>query len=752
MFKNKQSTNIKLRDIKRYLLDMYVLFFLFVLINLFAVSVVAQSTKLDENRPKVAVVLSGGGAKGFAHIGVLKILEDEGIPIDIIVGTSMGSLIGGFYSLGYTAEEIEKTVRSQNWEKLLSDNVDRKNYSLNEQILRQRYFLSFSFSDVKSIGLPQGIIKGQNILNLFCGLSGNLNPDIDFSQLPVSYASVAADLETGKEVVINKGFFPTALFASMAIPGAFQPINRDGLLLVDGGIANNFPTDVAKRMGADIIIGVDIRGLLKPKEELTSVDGIFNQMIGFLGQEKDSVNNSLCDIIIRPDITGYSVSSFSREAVDTLVSRGQKEALSQQDELRKLKRKFNLKQRKYSRGYVVNDKWKITDIDFKGQFKLDKTFLKDKLKLDIPGNYSGEQIQNAIDLLYGYGSFDLVYYYLTDNVNGKTLHLDITPRKEFSQRIGFKVNTNDAVALLLNLTRINYEKTVSFLSLSSELSVNPGVSFIAETNKKDLPTLGAEIKSKYQNYRIYEDGDKLSSADLFYSALHIYLYKTYFNQLNFRLGIQEEYFNGDVFSKNINSTVLSFKDEQFNTNAYAYISFDNLDHFYFPHKGTQLDVEFSVNTDFSENKHLSPALLFKMKNVIPLSHNTTLMFDVYSRSIFDNDYPRIKRTLVGGESYSQYFNYHLPFVGLPPVTLADRFTNIGLVGIRFQVAKIQYISVLYNLMVQGSDYSELDNFISTSGGGVKYSMNSKIGPIDLGIGYAKKYDKPTFSANLGFWF
>lgn len=721
------------------------------LLLILSVRSIAQ-TYIDNKQPKVAVVLSGGGAKGFAHIGVLKILEDEGIPIDIIVGTSMGSLIGGFYSLGYTAEEIEKTVRNQDWEKLLSDNVDRKNYSFNEQIIRQRYLLNFSFSDVKSIGLPQGIIKGQNILGLFCGLSGNLEPDIDFNQLPISYASVAADLETGKEVVINKGFFPTALFASMAIPGAFHPMNRDGLLLVDGGIVNNFPTDVAKRMGADIIIGVDIRGPLKPKEELTSVDGIFNQMVGFLGQEKDSVNNSLCDIIIRPDITGYSVSSFTREAVDTLVLRGKKQALAQQLEIRELKKKFNLNQHQYSREYVVKDTWEITDVDFKGQFKLDKTFLKDKLHLDIPGNYSGEQIQNAIDLLYGDGGFDLIYYYLTDNINGKTLHLDITPRKVFSQRIGFKVNTNDAAALLFNLTRKNYEKTIAYLSLSSELSVNPGISFIAETNKKNLPTLGAEIKSKYQNYRIYKDGDKLSSADIFYSALHVYLYKSYFNQLKFRLGMQEEYFTGDVFSKNINSTILPIKDEQFNTNAYAYISFDNLDHFYFPHKGTQVDVEFSINSDLAENKHLSPALLFKMKNVIPLSHNTTLLFNVYSRSIFDNDYSRIKTTLVGGESYSQYFNYHLPFVGLPPVTLADRFTNIGLVGIRFQVAKIQYISVLYNLMIQGSDYSDLDNFISTSGGGIKYSMNSKIGPIDVGIGYANKYDKPTFSANLGFWF
>ncbi|MDD2382410.1 MAG: patatin-like phospholipase family protein, partial [Mariniphaga sp.] len=643
-------------------------------------------------------------------------------------------------------------VESQDWERLLSDNVDRKYYSRNEQILKQRYLLSFSFSDVKSIGLPQGIIKGQNILNLFCGLSGNLNSDTDFSQLPISYASVAADLETGNEVVINSGFFPTALFASMAIPGAFLPMNRNGLLLADGGIVNNFPTDVAKRMGADIIIGVDIRGNLKPKEELTSVDGIFNQMIGFLGQGKDSVNNSLCNIIIRPDITGYSVGNFSREAVDTLILRGGKATLSQQEQIRELKRKFNLTQREYSRQYVVNDKWKITDISFTGNSNLDKTFLKNKLNLELPGNYSREQIQNAIDGLYGYGGFDLVYYYLTDNNNGKTLNLNITPRKVFSQRIGFKVNTNDAAALLFNATRKNYEKPIGYLSLNAELSANPGVSFVAETNKRNLPTLGLELRSKYQQYKIYENGDKLSSADLFYSALDIYLYKTFFNQLSFGLGVQEEYFSGDVFTKNTNSLVLSSKTNQFLSNAYTYIIFDNMDNFYFPHKGTRLDAEFSVYSDLSGNSSLSSALLFKMKNAIPLSSNTTFLFDVYSRSMFNNNYPRIKTTVIGGEPYSQYFNYHLPFIGLPPVTLADRYTNIGLAGIRFHVAKNQYVSLVYNLIVQGNNYNELNNFLITNGGGVRYSVDSRLGPVEIGIGYAGRYDKPTFSANLGLWY
>jgi NTE family protein len=157
--------------------------------------------------------------------------------------------------------------------------------------------------------------------------------------------------------------------------------------------------------------------------------------------------------------------------------------------------------------------------------------------------------------------------------------------------------------------------------------------------------------------------------------------------LNFGLGIREEYFNGDVFSKKPDDAVLMSKTDQLVTNGYTYFSFDNMDHFYFPEKGTRLDAKFSLNTDFSDGSTLCPILLFKMNNVIPVQPNMALLFDLYSRSLFNSEYPLIKTTIVGGEPYSQYFNYHLPFVGLPPVTIADRFVNIALIGIRFQVNK-----------------------------------------------------------------
>nr|WP_282189122.1 patatin-like phospholipase family protein [Maribellus sp. YY47] len=708
--------------------------------------------KTDESRPKIALVLSGGGAKGFAHIGVLKVLEEEGIPIDIIVGTSMGSLIGGIYALGYNADEIEKLVKAQNWEQLLSDKVERQKLSFNEQQLKQRYLFSLSFSDIKSVGLPQGIIRGQNVMNLFCGLSGNFDPDTDFSKLPISYACVAADMETGEEVIMKNGFLPTALFASMAIPGVFQPISRDGLLLVDGGIVNNFPTDVAKEMGADIIIGVDLRGDFKSQDQLNSIDEIASQIIGFMGKEKNAVNKSLCDISIRPNITGYSVGSFSGDAADTLILRGEEATRNVIEQIHTLKKEYNLKPREYNRQFVVISKWLVSEVKFHSDCFLNETFLMDKLNMDIPGDYSYEQIKDAIDHLYGYGGFELIYFYLTDSENGKILHLNINPQKEFVQRIGFKVNTNDAAAIQLNFTRKNFEKPFDYLSASIELSANPGGNIVAETNRGDFPRLGIELKGKYQEYSIYEEGKKLYSADFFYTALDCYIYKSFLNTLNLGVGIQEEYFDGDVFSRNSSSLISSIETNELITATYAYFTFDDWDDFYFPSKGTRLDVRVSAYTKTKNFSRMHPALLFKLNKIIPLKQNVAVLFDYYSRMHLTEDFPLLKTTFVGGESYSQYFDYHLPFVGLPPVTVGDRYVNIALLGVRTRINKNQYVSLLYNMMAQGEDINSLDDFETTGGGGIKYSIKTVIGPIDIEVGYAQKYEKPTFSANVGLWF
>lgn len=722
----------------------------FVALGVFANAGKAQSPNQPKpGRPKIALVLSGGGAKGFAHIGVLKVLEQEGIPVDLIVGTSIGSLVGGIYSLGYSASELEKLVKSMNWETTLSDDVPRAFLSKNDQQLKQRY--AFSFPIDGKLSLPQGMIKGQNVLNTLCGLAGNVPADADFSKFPISFACIATDLETGKEVVLRDGFLPTAMFSSMAIPVAFQSSDHAGYLLVDGGVTNNFPTDIAKRMGADIIIGVDIRRDYYQRKDLTSFNNVIGQLVNFFDHAKDTINKGLCDVTIKPDITGYSVSSFRTQAVDSLIERGERAAREMLPQLKELKEKYGLQFTPKSRDLVKPDRWYITDLAISGTHHLEQDFLLKTLGLTLPGFYSAEEIKTAIDKLYGMGGFDRIYYNLVDNETGKTLNLNISTKRFLSQNIGFKANTTDGAAILINTTQRNYSNVFGFLSASAEVSVNPEINLTAETNKTNLPTLGFNLKGKYQNYNIFDDGEKLFKANVLHSAASVYFYQPFMHRFNLGMGLQEEYFHGNIFTK-INTPETPGKIDFFLTNAYSYLSFDNMDDFYFPTRGSNTYAEFSLITDLHHDSEIKPVLLLKSRNVMPLDENVSLLLDVYGRAMFKTDFPLARMTLVGGEPYTQYFNYHLPFVGLPAVSIAQNYTYIGLAGLRFKFTKSHYASFLFNMMWQDSNLLLTSNMETTYGVGLRYSIKSFLGPLEVTLGYSGSTEKPTFSANFGYWF
>ena len=193
----------------------------------------------EEAHKKVAVVLSGGGAKGMAHIGALRVIEEAGIPIDIIVGTSMGSIIGGLYSIGYTPDQIDEMVNAQDWTYVLSDKIKREEISFVEKKRAEKYVLSVPFAKNPKESIGQGIVKGQNLANLFSELTRGYHDSIDFNDLPVKYACVAVDIVTGDELVFHNGYLQQAMRASMSIPGVFQPVKIDGKVLVEGGLKNN---------------------------------------------------------------------------------------------------------------------------------------------------------------------------------------------------------------------------------------------------------------------------------------------------------------------------------------------------------------------------------------------------------------------------------------------------------------------------------------------------------------------------------
>ena len=318
---------------------------------------VEASDKIPQ-RKKVGLVLSGGGAKGMAHIGVLKIIEEVGIPVDYVVGTSMGSIIGGLYAIGYTPEQMDSMVRNQDWSFLLSDRILRKDMNMMEREADEKYVISVPFSKTAIQNVTGGLIKGQNIANLFSELTLGYHDSINFSKLPIPYACVSENIVKGEEYVFHDGVLSTAMRASMAIPGVFTPVRLDSLVLVDGGVVNNYPVDVAKKMGADIIIGVDVQSTLKSANELDNAGTILGQLIDLMGQDKYKQNLKETDVYIKVNVKGYSAASFSKNAVDSLINRGVVAAENKKDVLLQLKEKIGL-----SRDYFPERKVTYKPVD-----------------------------------------------------------------------------------------------------------------------------------------------------------------------------------------------------------------------------------------------------------------------------------------------------------------------------------------------------------------------------------------------------
>ena len=299
---------------------------------------VSQPLQSQHFRKKVGLVLGGGGAKGAAEVGVLKVLEEADIPIDYIAGTSIGAIVGGLYAIGYDAADIDSLYRNQNWIFLLSDQVKRESETFLSKEEREKYIVHIPLSKERKVSLPAGYVKGQNIFNLFSKLTVGYHQVDDFSNLPIPFRCVAVDLVDGKEVVFSSGSLPMAMRASMSIPGVFAPVEWKGKMLVDGGALNNLPVDVAKEMGADVIICVDLSTGWKKKEELKSPSAVVEQLIGMMGQTKYRKNMAEADLYINPSLKGFSAASFQPEAIDTMIQRGELAARQKWGELMDLKK------------------------------------------------------------------------------------------------------------------------------------------------------------------------------------------------------------------------------------------------------------------------------------------------------------------------------------------------------------------------------------------------------------------------------
>lgn len=400
-------------------------------------------------RPKIGLVLGGGGAAGVAHVGVLKVLEENNIPIDMIAGTSMGAIVGGLYASGMSAAELEKTVNSLEWLNLFEDSQPRKDQQFHQKEVNSGFFSSFELGlkDGKLKG-PSGLVTGQKLMFELRSLFTPVNHIQNFDQLPIPFRAVATDIETGQAVVLKQGNLAQSVRASMAIPGMFSPVNINGRLLVDGFVSNNVPVDVGRAMGADILIVVNIPTFFEKKEKLDSAVAVGLQamqlmMLKTTQPQLDQMQPQ--DILIEPGIKDIGNLAFDR--VSETIPLGEEAAREQLTNLQKLAVKRGTPERsagKSTQADLADEGVHIAQIEFNNNSGLSDDVLRKRLGVNEGDRFDAATLQRGLESIYGLGEFDLVDHHLEKDAKGHyVLTVDAVPSQAGKQRLRFGFSLSD---------------------------------------------------------------------------------------------------------------------------------------------------------------------------------------------------------------------------------------------------------------------------------------------------------------------
>ena len=730
-----------------------------------------NNTNIRAPRLKVGVVLGGGGAKGAAHIGVLKYMEEMGIPVDYVAGTSMGSIIGGLYALGYSPDELTQLIASMDWSAYIGNRIDRPMMSQDFRQRNSTMLLHVPFSheslfdkdpNSKFISqLPSAYVNNSSLINLFNDLCVGYQEEMDFNDLPIPFACVATDMISGKEVVLRSGSVPTAMRASMAIPGVFSPVTIDDKVLVDGGLVNNFPADVLKEMGADIIIGVEVTSTKDvTAQDLQSLPQVFARLLTTSTSAKRTENRALCDVHIIPDISGFGMLSFTPEAIDTLVNRGYKRADDFRDQLLAIKKAVDA-----SAGHPVSktlhaphamnltsDSVLVRSITVNNVSDRESRWLIRKGRLKVGQYYSESDIEQAMNLYRGTGCFDEVTYQVkeSDTINqgqlsdAYDLNINMKRAKPHVFGMGVRYDTEEGAAVLLNIGLNEKKFNGSKLNFTAKLSYNPKLNLTYTYSRSGLANFNLSVDYRNEHFRTRGLNDKY--VNLHYRQMKANAYISEFHLLNFSTNVGLSYiytaFDRSSFEES------SFDEYYFKDNKilapFVKMQYDNLDDPYFAKHGilANLSGQYYYMPTTSE-KFFDINYAFQAY-ITPANGRFSIIPQLYGRyinNIFSNasqiQYCNL-RNLGGGEIAGRHFDNQMPFIGLTSVEDMDE-TNVSILrlDLRYNFYGKHYLTAMYNtsmpwgmLGTGGMSFSDIFTFMY-HGAGLKYSYNSVLGPISL---------------------
>lgn len=713
----------------------------------------------ENARPKIGLVLSGGGAKGLAHIGVLKVIDSLGIQVDYIAGTSMGAVVGGLYASGYTGNQLDSIFSKIDVDALLQDYTPRESKSFYEKRNDEIYALTLPFNNFK-LGLPSGLSKGLYNFNLMSRLTQHVSDVRDFDKLPIPFLCIATDVETGEQIVLDEGILAQAIIASGALPTLYNPVEINGRLLIDGGVVNNYPIEELKNRDVDFIIGIDVQDGLKNREQLKDVTAVLSQINNFSMIEKMEGKRSLTNIYIQPDIKGYSVVSFDKG--QEIIKKGNEKAKEYIKELLPLR---NVDEKPLYR-VVQNDSIFIRDITFNKLENYTRAYIVGKLKIKKNTKIPVTQIEKGISNLNATQNFSAISYSFEKTQKGERLTLNLKENKN-NTFLKFGLHYDDLYksGVLVNYThkKMIVKNDVASLDVilgdnfryNFDYYIDNGFYWSFGFNSK-FNSFNRNIATDFENGVIFTDlginSVNIDFADLTNQA---YVQTIFAQKFSFGAGLEFKYLN--IESETLQNTKPVFDKSNY-LSAFGYLKYDTFNQKYFPKKGWYFSGDlktFLYSSDYTnEFERFSIAkadigIVFQPVKRATIKLQTEGGFAIGERTISFFDF------VLGGYGFVSVNNIK-PFLGYDFLSLAGDSYVKGAITTDYEFYKKHHLNFTANFANVGNRiFEHTEGWLvkpQYTGYGIGYGMESIIGPLEIKHSWSPETGDHFTWFSVGFWF
>ena len=740
-------------------------------------SLCANPSRLDTfrfgpERPKIGLVLSGGGAKGIAHVGTLKMLETLNIPIDYIGGTSMGAVVGGLYAMGYTADQLDRIVRETDWTNLFNDAPDREHIGLFEKVNNDPYQLRLSLDPRNISAFARGAISGQHIDNMLHRHLFEAYKTPDFSQLNIPFFCVATDLITSEYVILESGDLAQAIRASMAVPTVFTPVEINGKLLTDGGVVNNLPVLEMRRRGVDIIIGVDVGYQYKDKNELQNLAHILEQVMFMGGQRLNARNIAATDILITPDLEHLSAFSFSR--YDTILQRGYEAAERAYPELRRLS---DILSEKYDLQPVIRASYRpqtsitIDSIVVHGNKEYSYQYILQYLQLETRKPVQIEDVEDAIHRLFGSLSFTKVTYHYSisqRNPQHVNLHINVIEASLYEAKVGFHYDNIRGPAFLAGITAKNLLLPNSRFDANLDLSTFPAIDvqyrFLVPTHSILRPSVFTSFTFCHLSlYDYVRDEDSRTVSRTVEYAI-VGMRAAVGTELSLRnnvfgLGM---YWDRTRSSQHVGGSQVLSSYYWYPQLYYLRNSFNKR---YYPTKGSAINAKgrilYSIDEKIEEQRMVRAFGTYYIDGqyAIPIAKKITWYPSAMIAGTFvfreedaaQNHISQQQQFYQGGLFPVSYIN-QTPFVGLHLMQNSGLYAANIQSNLQYEAFRNIFLTARVGALKSEMDYENMFDFSNvTLGAGFSVSINTTVGPMGVTLHGSNQSRSPLLFINLGFW-